>query len=158
MTHQWSCFSSTDRVHWTEHPVPPKVSGSAWVKDDAWASQVIARNGKVYWCAAVEHGIVRGKAIGVVMADNPVGPFKDARISALIINDMTESKITWDDIDSTVIIDAKDQACLFWSNTNCHYAKLKVNMTEFDGLIMTVARLPKFTEAPWVHQHNGRYS
>jgi beta-xylosidase len=155
--HDWLCFSSTDLVNWTEHPVPLKVSDFAWAKDDAWASQVIARNGKFYWYAAVEHGSVPGKAIGVAVADNPTGPFKDARGAALITNDMTESKISWDDIDPTVIIDKKGQAYLFWGNTNCHYAKLKANMTELDGPIQTVTGLPRFTEAPWVHEHNGWY-
>ena len=37
------------------------------------------------------------------------------------------------------------------------YAKLKANMTELDGPIQTVAGLPRFTEAPWVHEHNGWY-
>jgi beta-xylosidase len=155
--HDWLCFSSKDMVNWTEHPVPLKVSDFAWAKDDAWASQVIARNGKFYWYAAVEHGTIPGKAIGVAVSDSPTGPFKDARGSALITNDMTESKISWDDIDPTVIIDKKGQAYLFWGNTNCHYAKLKANMTELDGPIQTVTGLPRFTEAPWIHERNGWY-
>jgi beta-xylosidase len=156
--HEWLCFSSKDMVNWTEHPVPLKVSDFAWAKDDAWASQVIARNGKFYWYAAVEHGTIPGKAIGVAVADNPTGPFKDARGSALITNDMTKAaSISWDDIDPTVIIDKKGQAYLFWGNTACYYAKLKPNMTELDGPIQTVSGLPRFTEAPWVHEHNGWY-
>lgn len=156
--HEWLCFSSPDMVNWTEHPVPLKVSDFAWAKDDAWASQVIARNGKFYWYAAVEHGTIPGKAIGVAVADNPTGPFKDARGTALITNDMTKASThPWDDIDPTVIIDKKGQAYLFWGNVTCYYAKLKANMTEFDGPIQTVAGLPRFTEAPWVHEHNGWY-
>jgi beta-xylosidase len=156
--HEWLCFSSKDMVNWTEHPVPLKVSDFAWAKDDAWASQVIARNGKFYWYAAVEHGTIPGKAIGVAVADNPTGPFKDARGSALITNDMTKAaSISWDDIDPTVIIDKKGQAYLFWGNTACYYAKLKPSMTELDGPIQTVSGLPRFTEAPWVHEHNGWY-
>jgi beta-xylosidase len=156
--HEWLCFSSKDMVNWTEHPVPLKVSDFAWAKDDAWASQVIARNGKFYWYAAVEHGTIPGKAIGVAVADNPTGPFKDARGSALITNDKTKAaSISWDDIDPTVIIDKKGQAYLFWGNTACYYAKLKPNMTELDGPIQTVSGLPRFTEAPWVHEHNGWY-
>jgi beta-xylosidase len=155
--HEWLCFSSTDMVSWTEHPVPLKVSDFAWAKDDAWASQVVARNGKFYWYAAVEHGSIKGKAIGVAVADNPTGPFKDARGSALISSDMTaESKISWDDIDPTVFVDSKGQGYLFWGNTTCYYAKLKPNMTELDGPIQTIT-LPRFTEAPWVHEHNGWY-
>ncbi|RZK32671.1 MAG: glycoside hydrolase, partial [Hymenobacter sp.] len=101
---------------------------------------------------------IPGKAIGVAVADNPTGPFKDARGSALITNDMTKAAaISWDDIDPTVIIDKKGQAYLFWGNTACYYAKLKPNMTELDGPIQTVSGLPRFTEAPWVHEHNGWY-
>jgi len=156
--HEWLCFSSKDMVNWTEHPVPLKVSDFTWAKDDAWASQVIARNGKFYWYLAMEHGTIRGKAIGVAVADNPVGPFKDARGSALITNDMTKATgISWDDIDPTVIIDKGGQAYLFWGNTACYYAKLKANMTELDGPIQTVQGLPRFTEAPWVHEHGGWY-
>ncbi|QKG56489.1 family 43 glycosylhydrolase [Hymenobacter sp. BRD128] len=156
--HEWLCFSSTDMVHWTEHPSPLKVSDFAWAKDDAWASQVIARNGKFYWYAAVEHGTIPGKAIGVAVADNPAGPFKDARGAALITNDMTKgASISWDDIDPTVIIDKSGQAYLFWGNTACYYAKLKPNMTELDGPIQQVTGLPRYTEAPWVHAHAGWY-
>ena len=155
--HEWLCYSSPDMVTWTEHPSPLAVKAFAWAKDDAWASQVIARNGKFYWYAAVEHGAVPGKAIGVAVSDSPTGPFKDARGTALVTNDMTTvAKIFWDDIDPTVIIDKTGQAYLFWGNSACYYAKLKPNMTELDGPIQTI-KLPAFTEAPWVHQHNGWY-
>ena len=155
--HEWLCYSSSDMVTWTEHPSPLAVKAFAWAKDDAWASQVIARNGKFYWYAAVEHGAVPGKAIGVAVSDSPTGPFKDARGTALVTNDMTTvAKIFWDDIDPTVIIDKTGQAYLFWGNSACYYAKLKSTMTELDGPIQTI-KLPAFTEAPWVHQHNGWY-
>ena len=155
--HEWLCYSSTDMVTWTEHPSPLNVKAFAWAKDDAWASQVVERGGKFYWYAAVEHGTVRGKAIGVAVSDSPTGPFTDARGSALVTNDMTtEAKIFWDDIDPTVFIDGKGQAYLYWGNSACYWAKLKPNMTEFDGPIQTI-KLPAFTEAPWVHQHNGWY-
>jgi len=154
--HDWLCYSSTDMINWKEHNVPLKVKDFAWAKDDAWASQVIEREGKFYWYAAVEHGSIPGKAIGVAVADNPAGPFKDARGSALITNNMTtDSKIFWDDIDPSVIID-NGQAYLFWGNTKCYYAKLKKNMIELDGPIQTID-LPNYTEAPWIHKHNGWY-
>lgn len=155
--HEWLLFSSTDMKTWTEHPSPLNVKEFGWAKDDAWASQVIERNGKFYWYAAVEHATVHGKAIGVAVADNPLGPFKDARGSALITNDMTTAtNISWDDIDPTVIIDDDGQAYLFWGNTKCYYARLKANMIELDGPINTV-ELPHFTEAPWIHKRNGWY-
>jgi len=154
--HEWLCFSTTDMVNWTEHPSPLNVKAFAWAKDDAWASQVIERNGKFYWYVAISHATIGGKAIGVAVSDNPTGPFKDARGSAIITNDMTtDTQISWDDIDPTVIID-KGQAYLFWGNTILYYVKLKENMIEMDGPIRKID-LPHFTEAPWVHYRNGWY-
>jgi beta-xylosidase len=153
--HDWLCFTSSNMRTWTVHPSQLNVKDFAWAKDNAWASQVIERSGKFYWYVAVEHATIHGKAIGVAVADNPLGPFKDALGKALIANDMTtETKISWDDIDPTVIID-KGQAYLFWGNTKLYWAKLKENMIELDG-IHTID-LPHYTEAPWIHKCNGWY-
>ncbi|PJJ09938.1 glycosyl hydrolase family 43 [Flavobacterium sp. 1] len=154
---EWLVYSSSDMVHWQEHPVPLKVTNFAWAKSDAWAAQVIERNGKFYWYVTVEHGTINGKAIGVAISDSPTGPFKDVLEKALITNDMTtQTNISWDDIDPTVMIDDNGQAYLFWGNTVCHYVKLKANMTELDGPIQTIS-LPNYTEAPWIHKHNNWY-
>lgn len=154
--HEWLVFSSPDMKTWTEHPVPLTVKDFSWAKGDAWAAQVIERNGKFYWYVSVEHATIPGKAIGVAVSDSPTGPFKDALGKALITNDMTtEAKISWDDIDPTVFID-NGQAYLFWGNTTLHYVKLKDNMMEMDGAFKKID-LPKFTEAPWVHKRNGWY-
>lgn len=154
---EWLVYSSTNMTDWKEHPVPLRAKDFSWAKGDAWASQVIERNGKFYWYVAVEHGTIKGKAIGVAVADNPTGPFKDAKGSALITNDMTtDTKISWDDIDPTVYIDDDGQAYLFWGNTQCYYIKLKENMIDQDGPIQKVD-LPNFTEAPWIHKHKGWY-
>jgi beta-xylosidase len=153
----WLLFSSTDMVHWTKRGSPLNVKAFNWAKADAWAAQVIERNGKYFYYAAVEHDSTHpGKAIAVAVSNSPAGPFKDARGSALITNDMTTAAtITWDDIDPTVIID-NGQAYLFWGNTKCYYAKLKENMTELDGDIKIID-LPNFTEAPWIHKRNDWY-
>jgi len=155
---EWLVYSSADMINWKEHPSPLRAKDFAWAKGDAWASQVVERNGKFYWYAAVSHGTIHGKAIGVAVSDSPVGPFKDARGTALITNDMTttETKISWDDIDPTVFIDDDGQAYLFWGNTQCYYIKLKANMIDQDGPIQRVD-LPNFTEAPWLHKHKGWY-
>lgn len=155
---EWLCFSSSDMVNWKEHPSTLNVKAFAWAKGDAWASQVVERNGKFYWYVAITHDSThRGKAIGVAVSDSPIGPFKDARGSAIITNEMTtETKISWDDIDPTVFIDDKKQVWLFWGNTVLHYVKMKDNMIDMDGPMKTI-ELPHFTEAPWVHQHNGWY-
>lgn len=155
---EWLVYSSTDMVNWTEHPVPLKTTDFEWSKGDAWAAQVVERNGKFYWYVTVEHGSIQGKAIGVAVSDSPVGPFKDALGKALITNDMTteHTQITWDDIDPTVYIDDDGQAYLYWGNTACYWVKLKDNMIELDGEIHSV-ELPNFTEAPWIHKRGDWY-
>jgi len=154
---EWLVFTSKDLVNWTEHPIPLKPKDFSWAKGDAWASQVIEKNGKFYWYATVEHGSVHGKSIGVAVSDNPLGPFKDARGAALVTNDMTKAiDISWDDIDPTVFTDDDGQSYIFWGNTACYYAKLKDNMIELDGEIKHIP-LPTFTEAPWVHKRGDWY-
>lgn len=155
---EWLVYSSTNMVDWQEHPVPLKPSDFEWAKGDAWAAQVIERNGKFYWYVTVEHDDTHpGKAVGVAVADSPIGPFKDALGKALVTNDMTtQTDISWDDIDPSVIIDDDGQAYLFWGNTVCKYAKLKENMVELDGPIHVID-VPKFTEAPWIHKKGDWY-
>jgi beta-xylosidase len=153
---EWLCFSTTDLKNWHEYKSPLHTKDFTWSKGDAWASQVIERNGKFYWYVATSHASIPGKAIGVAVSDRPEGPYHDAIGAALITNNMTESPITWDDIDPTVYVDEKNQAWLFWGNTNCYYAKLKPNMIELDGSIQKVS-LPHFTEAPWIHKYKDWY-
>jgi beta-xylosidase len=157
---RWLCFSSTDMVHWTPHGSPLAPTDFAWARGDAWAGQVIERGGKFYWYVATTHAKIPGKAIGVAVSDSPTGPFKDARGSALVTNNMTTAtKISWDDIDPTVFIDGDGQAWLFWGNQKCYYAKLKPNMIELDGPIQIVPddQVKGYTEAPWIHQRGNLY-
>lgn len=158
LMNKWCILSTKDMKTFTEHSYKMQAKSFAWAKGEAWASQVIERNGKFYWYVTVEHKDIPGKSIGVAVADSPVGPFKDARGSALVTNDMTTeyTKIGWDDIDPTVFIDDDGQAYLIWGNTQCYYAKLKENMTELDGPIVPVD-LPRFTEAPWIHKRGEWY-
>jgi len=69
---------------------------------------------------------------------------------------LTPFTFSWDDIDPGVFIDDDGQAYLYWGNTMLKYAKLKRNMTEFDGPIHVV-EVPNFTEAPYLHKRTGTY-
>jgi beta-xylosidase len=157
LMNDWLCFSSKDMVHWEEHPVPLRAKDFTWAKGDAYASQVIFRNEKFYWYVAVSHATVPGKAIGVAVADKPVGPFKDARGSALITSETIgvsgDNKIN---LDPTVLIDDDEQAYLFWGNSQCYYARLKENMMELDGPVEKIC-LPDFAEGAWIHKRHDWY-
>ncbi|MFS2003219.1 glycoside hydrolase family 43 protein [Duganella sp. CT11-25] len=156
---EWRLYSSCDMKNWTDRGSPIKPSAFKWAigKVDAWAADITKRDGKYYFYATVDHATIPGRAIGVAVSDKPEGPFVDARGSALVTNDMTlETPIAWDDIDPGIFQDDDGQAYLYWGNTVLKYAKLKANMTEFDGPIHTVG-MDRFTEAPYLHKHKGTY-
>lgn len=154
---EWRVYSSCDMKKWTDHGSPLRYSTFKWAGRDAWASDIVKRNGKYYFYSTVDHATIPGKAIGVAVSDSPTGPFVDARGTALVTNDMTkQTAILWDDIDPAVFIDDDGQAYLYWGNTVMKYAKLKPNMTELDGPIHTVG-LEAFTEAAYLHKHKGTY-
>ena len=155
---EWRVYSTKDMVNWTDHGSPLAIESFDWADDRAWAAQCIERNGKFYWYVCLHSKLSNTMAIGVAVGDSPVGPFVDARGSALITNDMTTefTKISWEDIDPTVFIDDDGQAYLYWGNTQCYYVKLKKNMIELDGPIVPV-HLPRYTEAPWIHKRGDWY-
>jgi arabinoxylan arabinofuranohydrolase len=52
-----------------------KATDFKWAKADAWASQVIEKDGKFWFHAAVEHDDTHpGKAIAVAVADGSLEP------------------------------------------------------------------------------------
>jgi hypothetical protein len=153
---EWLCFSSRDMVHWQEHPFKMKAIDFSWARGDAYASCIVQRNDKFYRYMAVTPAALPGKAIGVAVADEPVGPFRDARGTALISSEHIAAYPGSDNFDPSVIVDDNGQAYIFWGKHQCFYARLKDNMTELDGPVKTVA-LPSFEEGIHIHQRNGWY-
>jgi beta-xylosidase len=152
----WLVFSTTDMKTFTEYPVPLRVSEFKWARQDAYAGQVIERNGKYYWYVSTNS---TGIGIGVAVTDRPEGPYKDALGKPLLTNkDCFASTHSWACIDPAVFIDDDGQAWLFWGNRECYYAKLKENMIEIDGKVQRIDFEDfDFTEAPWIHTYNGKY-
>lgn len=156
--HDWLLFSSTDMQDWQEHGPIMKATDFAWAQRDAWASHMVEKDGRFWFYTTVRHDETKpGYAIGVAVSDSLTGPFRDARGSALISNDMTtQTPNDWDDIDPAVFIEENGDAYLFWGNTVPKYAKLAANMIELAGEI-EVIDIPDFTEALWVHKKGDFY-
>ncbi|MET4897174.1 glycoside hydrolase family 43 protein [Sphingomonadaceae bacterium jetA1] len=154
----WLVFSTRDMKHWTAHGPVMRATDFAWASRDAWAMQVTEKKGKFYLYAPVR---VKGPpstfAIGVAVSDTPTGPFRDARGTPLVTNEMTKMGKTDDeDIDPTVFTDNDGTSWLAWGHFDLYLAKLKPNMTELDGPIRKID-LPNYTEGPWLHKHKGIY-
>ena len=153
----WLCYSTTDMKNWTYHGPIMKPSDFSWGDKDAWAAQVVERNGKFYLYVTVTgKNPYGGRNIGVAVSDSPTGPFVDARGTPLIRDNMTNNGKVWDDIDPTVLIDDDGQAYLSWGNPICYLVKLKPNMTEIDGAISQITP-PNYAEGPWLSKRKGLY-
>jgi beta-xylosidase len=135
-----------------------KPTDFGWVQKDAWASQVHEKNGRFWFYTAVEHdpATSQGKAIGVAVADSPLGPFVDARGNALVRNEDTDGPHSWDDIDPTVWTEEDGTSWLVWGNAVCRIARLAPDMISFDGPIKTID-LPDFVEGPWIFKRGATY-
>ena len=166
----WLLYSTVDMVNWTYRGTPlTSATFSAWAKqdNDCWASQCIERNGKWYWYVTAT---IKGQAypgIGVAVANNPAGPYKDPIRKPLVQG--------WFKIDPSVFIDDNGQAYLFYGNNNLWYARLNKNMTSITGGEIEVKTKdekafgpykgynddgsPKtnFEEASWIYKRDGKY-
>ncbi|MBO4800884.1 MAG: family 43 glycosylhydrolase [Bacteroidaceae bacterium] len=150
----WLLYSTTDMKHWTEHPSPLRIDEFSWASShQAYAGHVVrGRDGRYYWYVSTNWC-----GIGVAVADNIKGPYRDALGKPLLTKeDCFASKHSWCVIDPAILIDDDGTPYIIWGNGQCYYARLKDNMTEIDGDIRQI-EVPRFTEAPWVHKYGGKY-
>ncbi|HEY0946274.1 MAG TPA: glycoside hydrolase family 43 protein [Opitutaceae bacterium] len=167
----WRCYSTTDMVNWTGHGAVASLrafswAGSGWgggFDNGAWAPQAIERDGKWYLYVPLH-----GRGIGVLVADNPFGPYTDP---------IGKPLIGGDHIDPSVFIADDGQAYLYWGNPKCWYAKLNRDMISLDESIgerglVSLAMTPEafgprakpdekrptaYEEGPWLYQRGRRH-
>lgn len=146
----WKCYSTTDMQNWTDHGTICGLANFSWAKSDAWAWQVVERNGKYYAYVPVTRK-TGGYAIGVAVSDSPTGPFVDALGKPLA------EKNGGQDIDPTCFIDDDGQAYLHWGNGNLYGVKLNKDMISYSGSIQTYTKPSGYIEGPWVYKQNNIY-
>ncbi|KAJ0306754.1 hypothetical protein COL516b_004548 [Colletotrichum fioriniae] len=158
---EWLLFSSADMVNWQHHGSPMNIGTFSWASANAWAGQVIGRNGKYYFYVPVtsRDGLM---SIGVGVSDSVTGPFVDAIGGPLLGNGQ---------IDPTVFIDDDGQAYMFWGNPDLWYVKLNEDMISYSGDITkveltvdgfgarddTTVRPTAFEEGPWAYKRGNLY-
>jgi len=157
----WRLYSTVDMVNWTDHGSPASYKTFSWGTGDAWAIQVVPRNGKFYLYAPINNST--GSKIGVAVAQSPAGPYTDPLGKALISTGSGN-------IDPTVFTDEDGQAYLYWGNPDLYNVKLNADMISFPGsptkVSMTTAgfgvrtktdRATAYEEGPWFYKRNSLY-
>jgi hypothetical protein len=155
---EWLCYSSKDMKTWTPHGTIMRPEQFSFARaGSAWAAQMVPKDGKYYLYVTLDRNDCPEHCLGVAVGDSPTGPFKDARGTPLITDNMTaDSKRANADIDPTVFIDDDGTAWMAWGNGDCYLVKLKPNMIELDGPIQKLD-LTNFSEGPWLFKRGDIY-
>lgn len=150
------CISSSDLKNWTDHGIVFEVPRDAAWATRSWAPSPAERDGKFF----IYFGN-SGNGIGVAVADNPLGPFKDP-IGKELISTNTPGVMPAEHMwlfDPMAFIDDDGQAYLYFGgngDNNVRAIKLNRDMISVDGPAIQLSAL-NFFEAAWMHKENGIY-
>ena len=130
---EWRVYSTDDLHHFTDHGVRMTLADFPWADRNAWAPEMVERDGRFFWYVPVRKDSDNSMSIAVAVGDSPLGPFTDALGHPLIDNTVANHSAF--DIDPTVLIDDDGQAYIYWGSfSSPRAAKLKRNMIELDEL------------------------
>lgn len=151
-------FSSKDLVNWKKHPRILDEKDFKWAKFALWAPCVVHKDGRYYLFFAandVQLGKIGGIGIGV--ADNPAGPFKDYLGEPLIKEHHNGAQ----PIDQSVFRDTDGQWYILYGGwRHCNLARLKDDFTGLvpfdDGRLIHEVTPKDYVEGPIMFRRNGK--
>lgn len=142
----WRIFMSTDLQSW-EHvgTISPADNIMGEGNTNCWAGDIAERNGKYFWYYSN-----RKEGAGVMVADRPEGPYKDALGDYLV-----------DSFDPTIFVDDDNTPYIIYGEGVYKIARLKESMIELDEepkeiVINRTTHFPE-TDKNSLHKHNGIY-
>ncbi len=170
--HDFSVFSSTDLINWTDEGKMLDVKGDQvkWATGNAWApciEEVKQKDGsyKYYFYFSAHNPQSNRKEIGVAVSDNPTGPFVDSGAPIITDADRPAEARGGQAIDVDVFTDPKTgKHYLYWGNGFMAGAELNDDMlsvkketithlTPKGGSLQTWA----FREGAYVFYRKGTY-
>lgn len=153
-------FSSKDLVHWKKHARILDIKDIKWAEFALWAPSVIHANDRYYLFFGAndiqndnEYG-----GIGVAIADNPEGPYKDALGKPLIDKFHNGAQ----PIDQFVFRDDDNQHYLYYGGwRHCNVVKLSKDLLSLqpfdDGETFKEITPEHYVEGPFVFKRDGKY-
>ena len=156
----FDAFSSTDLVHWKKHERILDTSAIKWAWRAMWAPSVVQHNNKYYFFFGAndiqsnnEYG-----GIGVAVADNPAGPFKDHLGKPLVAAFYNGAQ----PIDQFAFKDADGSYYLIYGGwRHCNIARLNADFTGFipfaDSAVFKEITPEGYVEGPFMFIRNGKY-
>jgi len=153
-------FSSKDLVNWQKHERIVDTSAIKWAWRAMWAPAIVEKDKKYYLFFAandIQSDSEKG-GIGIAVADQPQGPYKDYLGKPLIDKFHNGAQ----PIDQFVFKDKDGQYYMFYGGwRHCNVARLKKDFTGFepfaDGAIFKEVTPEKYVEGPFMFIRNGKY-
>ncbi|MES2419391.1 MAG: glycoside hydrolase family 43 protein [Bacteroidota bacterium] len=153
-------FSSKDLITWTKHEKIIDTSAIKWANKAMWAPSITEKDGKYYLFFGandIQSDNEQG-GIGVAVADQPGGPFKDYLGKPLINKFYNKAQ----PIDQFVFKDKDGQYYLIYGGwSHCNIAKLNKDFTGFipfaDGTTYKEITPEGYVEGSFMFIKNGKY-
>ena len=153
------CFSSKDLVTWVKHERIIDNSSIKWLRLALWAPAAVEKGGKYYLFFGandVHEGEIGG--IGVAVADNPAGPFKDLLGKPLIGEIVNGAQ----PIDQYVFKDKDGSYYMYYGGwSHCNVVKLADDFKSIvpfeDGTLYKEVTPKNYVEGPFMFIRDGKY-
>ena len=153
------CFSSKDLVTWVKHERIIDNSSIKWLRLALWAPAAVEKDGKYYLFFGandVHEGEIGG--IGVAVADNPAGPFKDLLGKPLIGEIVNGAQ----PIDQYVFKDEDGSYYMYYGGwSHCNVVKLADDFKSIvpfeDGTLYKEVTPKNYVEGPFMFIRDGKY-
>ena len=164
---EWQMLETTGDPmagQWTHYPhfLRPEEVFKWAAPGRAYAAQIVqGPNGRFYLYAPVVQSAATTRdkfAIGVAVADTPLGPWVDAHPEGPIVSQTYPVANNIQNIDPTVLVDDDGRVFLYWGTFGrLKGVELERDMMTFKGAPVDVRTLNGFFEAPWLFKRNGTY-
>lgn len=154
----FDAFSSPDLVQWTKHERILDTARVKWAKRAMWAPSIIEKDGKyfLFFGANDVHEAEVG-GIGVAIADDPAGPFRDYLGKPLI----GEIHNGAQPIDQFIFKDNDQYYLIYGGWRHCNIVKLKDDFTGLehfpDGSVYKEVTPEGYVEGPFMFVRDGKY-
>lgn len=152
----FKAFSSTDLVSWKDEGVIlDLLKDVSWAKRNAWAPCIIEK--KVNGQYKYFYYFTAAQKIGVAVADDPAGPFKD--MGKALIDKKPQGVRGGQEIDPEVFTDPQTgKSYLYWGNGYMAVAELNEDMISLKQETLTTIKIDRtFREGTTVFFRNGLY-
>ncbi|SDM40322.1 Glycosyl hydrolases family 43 [Catalinimonas alkaloidigena] len=153
-------FSSPDLVHWTKHEHILDTASIKWAKRAMWAPAILQKDDRyflLFGANDIQSDDEVG-GIGVAVADNPAGPFKDHLGKPLVDKFHHGAQ----PIDQFVFHDPNGKYYLIYGGwRHCNIAQLNDDFTGFvpfeDGSTFKEITPEGYVEGPFMFVRDGKY-